>query len=47
MTVVANLARGKCAGVESKGIILMAQNPNGPLIFVSPLEMAVAGSEVR
>ncbi len=47
VTVVANLAPRKMRGIESKGMILMAQNPDGRLIFVSPLEMAAAGSEVR
>ena len=47
VTVVANLAPRKMRGIESKGMILMAQNPDGKLIFVSPLEMAAAGSEVR
>jgi len=47
VTVVANLAPRKMRGIESKGMILMAQNPDGRLIFVSPLETAAAGSEVR
>ena len=47
VTVVANLAPRKMRGIESKGMILMAQNPDGRLIFVSPLEMASPGSEVR
>ena len=47
VTVVANLAPRKMRGIESRGMILMAQNPDGRLIFVSPLEIAAAGSEVR
>jgi len=47
VTVVANLAPRKMKGIESKGMILMAQNPDGRLIFVSPLDMAAPGSEVR
>ena len=47
VTVVANLAPRKMRGIESRGMILMAQNGDGKLIFVSPLEMANAGSEVR
>jgi methionyl-tRNA synthetase len=47
VTVVANLAPRKMRGIESKGMILMAQNPDGRLIFVSPLETAAAGSEVK
>ncbi|MBS1780529.1 MAG: methionine--tRNA ligase [Bacteroidetes bacterium] len=47
VTVVANLAPRKMRGIESKGMILMAQNAEGKLIFVSPLEQATAGSEVK
>lgn len=47
VTVVANLAPRKMRGIESKGMILMAQNGDGRLIFVSPLETADNGSEVR
>jgi methionyl-tRNA synthetase len=47
VTVVANLAPRKMRGIESKGMILMAQNSDGRLIFASPLENADNGSEVR
>jgi len=47
VTVVANLAPRKMRGIESKGMILMAQNADGRLIFVSPLEMASEGAEVK
>jgi len=47
VTVVANLAPRKMRGIESQGMILMAENKEGKLIFVSPLEHADAGSEVR
>lgn len=47
VTVVANLAPRKMRGIESKGMILMAQNGDGRLIFASPLEKADNGSEVR
>ena len=47
VTVVANLAPRKMRGIESRGMILMAQNGDGRLIFVSPLEVADNGSEVR
>jgi methionyl-tRNA synthetase len=47
VTVVANLAPRKMRGIESKGMILMAQNADGRLIFVSPLEVADNGSEVK
>ena len=47
VTVVANLAPRKMRGIESRGMILMAQNGDGRLIFVSPLDGADNGSEVR
>ena len=47
VTVVANLAPRKMRGIESKGMILMAQNADGRLIFVSPTENADNGSEVK
>ena len=47
VTVVANLAPRKMRGIESQGMILMAQNADGRLIFVSPLEIAENGSEVK
>ncbi|GAA4470322.1 methionine--tRNA ligase [Nemorincola caseinilytica] len=47
VTVVANLAPRKMRGIESKGMILMAQNLDGRLIFASPLETADNGGEVR
>jgi methionyl-tRNA synthetase len=47
VTVVANLAPRKMRGIESQGMILMAEDSDGKLIFVSPLETAAAGSEVK
>jgi len=47
VTVVANLAPRKMRGIESQGMILMAENKDGRLIFVSPLEKADEGSEVK
>ena len=47
VTVVANLAPRKMRGIGSQGMILMAQNADGRLIFVSPLETADNGSEVK
>ena len=47
ITVVANLASRKLKGIESKGMILMAENADGKLIFVSPLENTAPGSEVK
>jgi methionyl-tRNA synthetase len=47
VTVVANLAPRKMRGIESKGMILMAEDNNGKLIFVSPLDAAKNGSDVK
>ena len=47
VTVVANLAPRKMRGIESQGMILMAENKEGKLIFVSPLDKADEGSEVK
>ncbi|OJV27212.1 MAG: methionine--tRNA ligase [Bacteroidetes bacterium 37-13] len=45
--VVANLAPRKLRGIESKGMILMAEDENGKLIFIVPKEKITNGSEVR
>ncbi len=47
VTVVANLAPRKMRGIESAGMILMAEDADGKLVFVSPVHMVAAGSEVR
>ncbi|MBZ0099607.1 MAG: methionine--tRNA ligase subunit beta, partial [Taibaiella sp.] len=47
VTVVANLAPRKMRGIESNGMILMAEDKDGKLIFVSPVENTAPGSEVR
>jgi len=47
VTVVANLAPRKMKGIESKGMILMAQNLDGGLVFASPIVPADNGGEVR
>ncbi len=47
VTVVANLAPRKMRGIESHGMILMAQNMDGSLIFVAPPVAADNGGEVR
>lgn len=47
VTVVANLAPRKMKGIESKGMILMAQNLDGGLVFASPVTTADNGGEVR
>ena len=47
VTVVANLAPRKMRGIESKGMILMAENAEGQLIFVSPVTATTPGSIVK
>jgi methionyl-tRNA synthetase len=44
--VVANLAPRKIKGIESKGMILMAEDQNGKLKFVMPSEKISNGSSV-
>jgi methionyl-tRNA synthetase len=46
VTIVANLAPRKMRGVESKGMILMAEDAAGKLYFVSPSEAIAAGSTI-
>jgi methionyl-tRNA synthetase len=47
VSILVNLAPKKLRGVESQGMILMAENPDGTLGFVSPLDDFVDGSEVK
>jgi len=47
VTVVTNLAPRKMKGIESQGMILMAEDNTGKLIFVSPNEKTDEGSEVK
>jgi methionyl-tRNA synthetase len=47
VVVVANLAARKMKGIESNGMILMAEDVEGRLIFVAPDEKINPGSEVR
>lgn len=47
VTLVANLAPRKMRGIESQGMILMAENAAGKLVFVNPDAKVDAGSEVR
>jgi methionyl-tRNA synthetase len=46
VTLLANLAPRKIRGIESKGMILMAEDKNGKLVFVSPAEMTTPGSTI-
>ncbi len=45
--VVANLAPRKMRGIESQGMILTAEQPDGSLILVNPDPQAAPGSTVR
>jgi methionyl-tRNA synthetase len=45
--VVANLAPRKMRGIESQGMILTAEQPDGKLILVNPNAATVNGSTVR
>jgi methionyl-tRNA synthetase len=47
VVVVANLAPRKIRGIESRGMILMAENAEGKLNFVSPDKMWQPGSTVK
>jgi methionyl-tRNA synthetase len=47
VSILMNLAPRKIRGVESQGMILMAENAEGKLSFVSPEEGFAAGGEVR
>ncbi len=46
VVLLANLAPRKMRGIESQGMILMAEDSNGKLVFVSPAEAVAAGSGV-
>lgn len=45
--VLINLAPRKIRGIESQGMILLAENENGKLCFVSPEREGLRGAEVR
>jgi methionyl-tRNA synthetase len=47
VTLVANLAPRKMRGIESNGMILMAENAEGKLIFINPSEEALNGCCVK
>ena len=47
VTLVANLAPRKLRGIESRGMILMAENVDGKLVFASPAGIADNGAEVK
>ena len=47
VSILMNLAPRKIRGVESEGMILMAENEKGELSFVSPEKDFTAGGEIR
>ncbi|MBK9176379.1 MAG: methionine--tRNA ligase [Flavobacteriales bacterium] len=47
VVLVANLEPRKMRGVESQGMVLMAEDANGKLVFVQPKDVMVAGADVR
>ncbi len=47
VVLVANLEPRKMRGVESQGMVLMAEDANGKLVFVQPGEPMAPGAEVR
>lgn len=47
VVVVANLAPRKMRGIESAGMILMAEDADGKLLFVSPIAAGLNGSNVK
>ncbi|MCZ4695474.1 methionine--tRNA ligase [Ancylomarina euxinus] len=47
VSVLMNLEPRKLKGIESQGMILMAEDADGKLAFVSPEQAVAAGSEVR
>ncbi len=46
VVLLANLAPRKIKGIESKGMILMAEDANGVLKFVTPSEVVANGSKI-
>ena len=47
VTILANLAPRKIKGIESQGMILMTEDKDGKLVFVSPAQSVPDGSGVR
>lgn len=47
VVMLANLEPRKIKGIESKGMILMAENPDGTLRFVMPEDSSINGATVK
>lgn len=45
--VLANLAPRKLKGIESQGMVLLSENPDGSLFFIEPASEAANGSEIN
>jgi len=45
--ILVNLAPRKLKGIESQGMILMAENPDGTLFFITPGEGVVNGADIK
>jgi methionyl-tRNA synthetase len=46
VSVLVNLAPRKLKGIESEGMILMAEDADGKLVFISPNEVTQNGSSI-
>ena len=47
VSILVNLAPRKLRGIESQGMILMAENADGKLVFVAPITSTTNGSEIK
>ena len=47
VSVLVNLAPKELKGIKSQGMILMAENSDGKLVFVSPTQNVSNGTEIR
>jgi methionyl-tRNA synthetase len=47
VSIMVNLAPKKLKGIESQGMILMAEDKDGKLVFVAPNQVMTNGSEVK
>ncbi len=47
VTILVNLEPRKLRGIESQGMILMAEDPDGKLTLVSPIEKSTNGGQVK
>ncbi|MDD4830478.1 MAG: methionine--tRNA ligase subunit beta, partial [Bacteroidales bacterium] len=47
VSVLVNLAPKDLKGIQSQGMILMAEDKDGKLVFVSPIQKVENGTEIR